>query len=85
MRNMEAPATVLFFLHVRDGDAVLADEEGGEFPSLAAVRTEAIARARELMSQGVLNGGKLGLERVFDIADETGRTVLMVPFREAVC
>ena len=75
----------LFFLHVRDGDAVFADEAGSEFANLDAARAEAIECARELMSQGILNGGLLGIERIFEIADGTGCTLMTVPFREAIC
>lgn len=78
-------AMPLFFLHIRSGSDVLHDPEGSHLPDLAAARAEAILCARELMSQGVLDGGRLGIERLFEIADEGGRTLLMVPFREAVC
>jgi hypothetical protein len=76
---------VVFFLHVKDGDAMIADQEGSEFASLEAAKAEAIECARELMSQGVLDGGRLGLDRIFVITDEMGRTLLTVPFREAIC
>ena len=75
---------MLFFLHVRDGHATFPDEAGSEFENLDAARAEAIACARELMSQGILNGGQLGIERKFEIADETGCTLVTVPFREAI-
>ena len=75
---------MMFFLHVRDGDAVFRDEAGSEFANLDAARIEALECARELMSQGILNGGRLGIERMFEIADGTGCTLLTVPFREAI-
>jgi hypothetical protein len=75
----------LFFLHIRDGPAVAHDPEGSDLPDLAAARTEAIQSARELMSQGVLDKGRLGIDRLVEIADEAGQVLLCVPFREAIC
>lgn len=62
----------LFFLHIRDGAEVI-HAKGSDLPDLAAARTEAIQSAREL-SQGVLDEGRLGIDRLVEIADESGRS-----------
>ena len=72
-----------WYLHVHDGAVAFLDPEGSELPDLAAAREEAIAAAREMLSDGMLTGeNRLGWR--FEIADETGAPLLMMPFSEAV-
>ena len=40
-----------YFFHLRDGERLLADEEGEELRDLGAVRSYAIDSARQLLSQ----------------------------------
>jgi hypothetical protein len=72
-----------YFLHIKNGDETLVDEEGGEYDDLEAVRAEARDAARDIMSEGVLNGESLD-GRVFLITDEGGGTVLEYPFHDAI-
>ncbi len=72
-----------YYLHIRNGVEFTEDPEGADFPDLEAARTEAVGAARELMSEAILKGLLL-LSHNVDIADEAGRVVLSVPFREAV-
>jgi hypothetical protein len=74
----------LFFLHVRDGATFIRDPEGSHLPDIASARAEAIQSARELMSQSILRDARIGLERQFEITNDRGRTVAIVPFGEAV-
>jgi hypothetical protein len=74
----------LFFLHVRDGADLICDPDGSCFPDVVFAKSEAIHSARELMSQSILRGGHLGIDRRFEIADQGGNVVAIVPFREAV-
>jgi hypothetical protein len=74
----------LFFLHIRDGNDFFRDPEGIPVRDLDAARTEALESARSLMSQAIVFDGRSGVHRSFEIADETGQTVLVVPFRQAV-
>jgi hypothetical protein len=67
-----------YFLHIKNGDETLVDEEGGEYDDLEAVRAEARDAARDIMSEGALNGEALD-GRVFLITDEGGGTVLEHP------
>jgi hypothetical protein len=74
-----------FFLRVRDGDALVPDDgEGQEFATPDAVRAEAIESARHLLSAAVLNGTAATLNLQIEVADERGKTVLIVPVGRAV-
>ena len=53
-------------------------------PDLAAAQAESVLSARELMSQSIVGDGRFNIERRFEIADYEGKTVEIVPFREAV-
>jgi len=72
-----------FFLHVREGDKVIEDVEGAEFLSLSKARAEAIKSARELMSDKVTLAAN-PVDSRFEIADESGTIVLIVPFEDAI-
>jgi hypothetical protein len=74
----------LYFLHLRDGLTFISDPDGSCLHDAAAARTEAILSARELMSQSILTDGRLGIDRRFEVADDQGNTIAIVPFREAV-
>lgn len=73
-----------FFFHVRDGVSLISDPDGSCLPDVAAAQTEAILCARELMSQSIIRDGSLGIERRFEITDDQGNTIAIVPFREAI-
>jgi|SRR5215475_4709144 len=73
-----------FFFHIRDGATLIRDPEGQCFEDLGSAKAEAILDARELMSLSIVKSARIGLERRIEIADEEGRTILMVPFFEAV-
>jgi hypothetical protein len=72
-----------FYMNLRDGDTLLEDPEGHDFPSLAEARREAILSARELMSSRVA-AGKNPNHSKFEITDEAGKAVLVVYFEEAI-
>ena len=74
----------VLFLHVRDGSDLISDPDGSWFPDVVSAKSEAIHGARELMSQSIICGGHLGIDRRFEIADQEGNIVAIVPFREAV-
>jgi two-component system, response regulator PdtaR len=73
-----------YFLHIRNGHVNVDDPEGADFADLASARAEAIESARQLISQCVLAGTPMGLQRVFEIVDDDGQTVASVPFSEAI-
>jgi uncharacterized protein DUF6894 len=80
----EHPPMSLYYLHITDGAALLRDPEGSNLPNLEAARKEAIEGARQLISQAVLTGSPLQMQRAFQIDDADGRTLLSVPFRDAI-
>jgi hypothetical protein len=73
-----------FYLHIRKGDALAEDPEGDEFASMEAARDEAIAAAREIMSEQMQRGELPEPNSCLEIADQDGRLVLTVSFDEAL-
>jgi hypothetical protein len=71
-----------YFFHVYD-DVIAQDEEGAELPNLAAARLNALAGARDLISEQVRRGYFV-LSHWIDVVDEQGEKVLTVAFRDAV-
>lgn len=72
-----------YFFHVRKGDVLVEDPEGTEVSETEALDEEAIESARDLLADGDLQG----LDRrewVYEVADESGTTVLTLPFSKAV-
>jgi hypothetical protein len=64
----------LYRFHVRDASGLVEDEEGTELPDLAAAFAEALRCTRELMDDAFVSAGMQ-----LEIADETGRALLIVP------
>ena len=64
----------LYRFHVRDAAGLVVDEEGTELPDLPAAFAEALRCVHELMDDTPIPAGMQ-----FEIADEAGRVVLMVP------
>ena len=73
-----------YFFHVRDGDALIRDdEEGEELLNRKAVRLAAIVGARELLSDAVRCGKAGSLRQQIEVVDDSGRTVLIMPVGHA--
>jgi hypothetical protein len=73
-----------YFFHLRDGLEISYDREGRELPDPEAARAKAIESARDTMAKAILCGERLGMMREFQVEDENGQTVALVPFREAI-
>lgn len=73
-----------FHMNIRKGDAFLEDREGEEFASLSEARTEAVQSARELMAARMAAGKMPDGDTRFEITDDSGKTVLVMPFEEAI-
>lgn len=69
-----------FFLNARSADRLMPDLEGEELPDLAAARDMAAEVAAELARTAPRG---LWADWLFEIADETGETVLTLSFAEA--
>ena len=72
-----------YFFDLHECGTVATDEEGVERDGMAAVRTAALQAAREVMCAEVAEG-QLCLSCNIEVRDETGATVLTLPFKEAV-
>ena len=75
----------MFYFHVRSEEVFVEDTEGAEYPSLEAARREAVVSAKHIISDTLRSGGPLrcALKRTFEITDEGGRQVVVLPFAEA--
>jgi hypothetical protein len=73
-----------FHMNIRKGDELLEDWEGQDFSSLSEARTEAVLSARELMAARMAAGKMPNCHARFEIADDSGKTVLVMPFEEAI-
>ncbi len=72
-----------YYFNIRCKDGLIEDTEGQEVRSLEEARAEAVASARELLAEAVLLGQKFD-HRAFEISDEAGATIEVVPFSDAV-
>jgi hypothetical protein len=72
-----------YFFHLRDHGEVFEDLEGTELDDDQAARTEALLTARELLRIGQLSVREW-LGRSYEVLDESGRIVAVVPFPEAI-
>ena len=73
-----------FHMNIRKGNELLEDWEGQELPSLSEARTEAVQSARDLMSATVTAGKMPDGHTRFEITDDSGKTVFVMPFEEAI-
>lgn len=81
-RDFVEPSVPRFFFHLYD-DMITADEEGQELVGTLAARERAIAIAREMVCSEVL-GGHLNLKHRIEVADESGKIIATVRFKDAV-
>jgi hypothetical protein len=64
----------VYRFHIRDAAQLVEDEEGMDLPDLYAALAEALRCTRELMDDAFVSAGMQ-----LEIADETGRALLIVP------
>ena len=73
-----------FFFDYRNGQGHLQrDDEGIEFPSLQAACDDAIQAAIDMQTDACCEG-ECPTDDAFEIRDESGQLVVMLPFREAL-
>ena len=65
-------------------DIDVFDEEGFELPDLAAAKDKAIGGARSLMAEHIRLGRPVHLNHRIEIADDHGKTLAVIPFREMI-
>ena len=71
------------YMHIQSGDCFCKDLYGEVYATLDDARQEALLGARDIMSDKVLRGQDPYQGHVI-IADDAGRTLMVVPFRDAV-
>ena len=73
-----------YFFHIHDGNDLDRDDAGMDLANVHEVRTEAMSLARDLcylwndLPPGALDN------MAIEVADETGQTVLVLPFPAAM-
>lgn len=74
-----------FYSHIRVAEIYVEDPEGGEYPSLDAAWRDAVVSAKHIISEALRSGTPLrcALNRTFEITDEHGRQVAVLPFAVA--
>jgi len=72
-----------FYVHIKENDHLIQDEDGVDKPTVEDVRAEVRSAARELWTDAIQTGADLDVE-AFVIADENGREVITVPVEEVL-
>ena len=72
-----------YYLHLRNEGEFIKDLEGADFPDVEAAKVEAVRSAREIPEE-IWSGSPVHLRDSVEVADSEGRTVLTVPFSDAV-
>lgn len=73
-----------YYLNIQNGNGLTRDDEGEDFPDLAAARQKAMEGVRSILSDEIKSAGSMDLHGCIEIADESGAVVLTLPFREAI-
>jgi hypothetical protein len=69
-----------YFFHIRNGDDFDEDTQGVDLPDVGAVENEAFTAARGLIADMVTDGEHINGMR-FEVTDENGNIVLILPFK----
>ena len=72
-----------YYLHIRNADDVLLDEEGTDLPDLNAARELALASARDLLGDAIKAGKGVVPESIV-VADADGQELMSVPLEHAL-
>ncbi len=70
-----------YFFHIRDDGLVIKDVEGIELPDIPDMKARLLRAAKEVLSEEEWKAERTD-GRSFEIVDEEGRTLLVVPFRD---
>jgi len=75
---------VRYFMHVRYRGRLVPDHEGDELANEEALHAHALATAHDLVFHTRMDTIRDWFDCSFEITDESGRTVLVMPFDEVV-
>jgi hypothetical protein len=70
-----------YYFHVKSDGKLISDPEGLELPDLNEARREAVRGARDLLVEAI-RFGEPRVPEAFVIADESGRTLHVLPLVE---
>jgi len=73
-----------YFMNVRYRDRLCVDEEGDELASEHAVHGHALDTARDLIAHARMNCIRNWFECSFEVTDEAGQVVLVLPCSETI-
>ena len=73
-----------FFMNVRYRGRLIPDYEGDELANEQALRAHALATARDLVFKTRMDTIRSWFDCSFEVTDESGRLVLVIPFDEVV-
>jgi len=73
----------LYYFHLRDGTDVLLDHEGRELEGHDAIVATTLAEARDMLSAEA-RAGRLCLDQVIDVEDQSGIVVHQLAFADAL-
>jgi hypothetical protein len=73
-----------FYMNLRYRNRYFPDHEGDELASVEAAREHALFTARDMIRRTRTQIIRDWFDCTFEITDETGETVLMVPFGDTV-
>ncbi|KQV33161.1 MULTISPECIES: hypothetical protein [unclassified Rhizobium] len=68
-----------YYFHARKGSSMELYEDGLDFPTLALAKADALVAAREMLVEKAINGDSPD-DEVFEIVNEDGQIVTLVPF-----
>ena len=72
-----------YYFHVRDHGVLLRDPNGLELPNLEAAREELKRLVLSVLREEQFEG-QLSVHREFQVEDEAGSVVLLIPFQLAL-
>ena len=72
-----------YYFHIRDNGDLIKDPDGLELPDVDAVRAECKRIIASVLQEEQMDDQR-SANREFQVEDEAGRTVFVVPFRSAV-
>ena len=73
-----------FFLNLRYRDRLFVDEEGDDLADEQAVQGHALEAARDLIARTRMDSIRNWFDCSFEVTNEAGRIVLVMPFAETV-
>ena len=73
-----------YFMNLRYRGRLIPDHEGDELPNEEAVHAHALATAHDLVLRTRMDTIRSWFDCTFEVTDESGRLVLVMPFDEVV-